>query len=199
MAAHAEEILHDAELFARVDFPHGLAVIGADAMEHAFGAVGVDVVLVDDGAAARAAVVAILVAVVGGIFELPDEFAGIGLEAGEANVAAMAIADEEVAPADNGRAIAVAEALLPDELESLLRPRAGDALLGGHTGAERAEERWPVIRSCLRSTTQNQHQASEPDPSRAHSSLRQITALYGRIGAGGFIVKDGGHDLTSDG
>ena len=43
-AAHAEEVLHDAELPGRIDLPQRLAVLGAHAVEHPLGAEQIDAV-----------------------------------------------------------------------------------------------------------------------------------------------------------
>src|SRR6266853_2118027 len=72
-AADTEKVLHDAKLRFGVHFPDRLAVIDADAMEHTLGAVGIDTVSVDDGAATRSIVVAVVVLVTRRVFELPEE------------------------------------------------------------------------------------------------------------------------------
>ena len=64
-AADAEEVLHDAELRPFIDLPDDLAVLGVDAVEHAFDAVAKDQIAVDDRGTAWAVVVAVLVGVVG--------------------------------------------------------------------------------------------------------------------------------------
>src|SRR5262249_35546762 len=121
------------------------AVVGADAVEHAFGAVDVNQIAIDDRAAARAVVVAVLVAIVGRVLELPDEFTTLGLEARQPCVALMPVEDEHLAAADHPRTIAGAELLVPDDLEPSLRPRRDDALLRRHARAEGAEEFGPIV------------------------------------------------------
>src|SRR2546421_236058 len=120
MAADAEEVLDHAEILARIDLPDRLAVVGRDAVEHAFGGVDVDAVFINNGTAARAVVVAVLVAVVGRVLELPDEVAGVRLQTGEASFVVGAIEDEQPAFADRGWAVTAAHLLVPDDLEPLL-------------------------------------------------------------------------------
>src|SRR5262249_5251407 len=71
-ADDAEEVLDDPELLPRVHLPDEFAVGRPHAVEHALGAVDVDARAVHDGAAARAAVVAVHVAVGGGVLERPE-------------------------------------------------------------------------------------------------------------------------------
>src|SRR5262249_34579887 len=141
----AEEVLHDAELRLRIDLPQRLAVRGSDAVQHPFGAVGVDAVAVHDRARARAVVVAVVVLVIGRVFELPEELARLALDTGRADLVVVGVGDEQPAAADARGAVAGAELHLPDEAQPLLRPRRDDARLPRHAGGQGAEEGGPVV------------------------------------------------------
>src|SRR5262249_32678560 len=71
-AADAKEIGHDAEVGEGIDAPERLAIVGAEAMQHPFDAVGVNAIVIDNRAAARTVVVAVAIFVMGGIFKLPE-------------------------------------------------------------------------------------------------------------------------------
>src|SRR5262249_11868883 len=148
----AEEVRHHAELGRRVHLPEGFGplVVEAEAVQHPLGAEDVNAVVLDDGAAARAAVVVELIDVGGGGLELPEEVAGRGVEAGEAGAVLVAVELEEAAAADRRHAVADADLLLPDQAKPLLGPGGDDALLARDAGAERAEEDGPVIAGLAR-------------------------------------------------
>src|SRR5262249_24583250 len=144
-AAAAEEVLDDADLLLGVDLPELLAVADADAVEHALGAEDVPPVAVDDGAAARPAVVAVHVAVIGVVLEEPQRLGGFGVPAAEAAAVADAVEEEEAAAADDGDGGGDAEGVLPDAGGAGGRPGGEDALLGGGAVGGGAEEAGPVL------------------------------------------------------
>src|SRR5262249_22082740 len=131
--------------FLGVDLPDLLAVANADTVEHALRAEDVHPVAVDDGTAARPAVIAVHVAVVGGVLEEPQRLGGFGVPAAEGAAVADAVEGEEAAVADDGHGVADAGGFLPDEERAGGGPGGEDALLGGDAVVGGAEEAGPVV------------------------------------------------------
>src|SRR5262249_14711940 len=92
----------------------------------------------------RAVVVAIVVAVIGGILEAPDFLAGLAVHAGQAGLVTMAVKQVQPAATDRGHAVACPGFPVPDHPQALLGPGREDALFRGHAGAQRAQEPWPI-------------------------------------------------------
>src|SRR3954470_23739172 len=79
-APDAEEILHDAKILERVDLPDLLPFVRRDTAQHPLHAIGVDPVAIDDGGAAGAVVVAVLVLVIGIVLVPPQFLAGLSIQ-----------------------------------------------------------------------------------------------------------------------
>src|SRR6185312_11913591 len=131
-AADTEEILMEVVLRPGVELPQFFPVGDGKAVQHSFRTVRVDAIAVDGGAGAWARIVAVIISIVGGIIELPQEFAGGGRSAGEPAIVVEAVEVEEFAAGDDGRGIAGAERAIPYLGEAGLRPRSNDSLFGGN-------------------------------------------------------------------
>src|SRR5207245_11070151 len=110
-ASDAEEILHDAEFLGRVHLPQffGLLIVNVlQAVEHALGAEDIDAVAVDDREAARAAAVAVLVDVIGWVFEGPQQLAGFAFETLQTLIVADSVKDVRASAADRRHGVAAA-------------------------------------------------------------------------------------------
>src|SRR5207244_4367056 len=112
--------------------------------QHPLGAVGVDAVAVHDRAAARAAIVAVHVGVVGRVLEPPGFLAGQALAAGQPLPVAVAVEDVHAVVGDGRGAVALPQLDLPDDPQALRRPGGRDTLLGRNAVAGRAEEPRPI-------------------------------------------------------
>src|SRR5438128_417566 len=105
------------ELSSRVDLPHDLTVRGSNAMEHPLGAKNIDAIVIDDRAAARAIIVAVVILVVRRIFKLPEEFTIGAIKRAQARLVVMPVELKESAAADGRHAIARSDGLLPKHLK----------------------------------------------------------------------------------
>ena len=115
-APDAEEVRYHAEGGGCVHLPDHGAVGNREAVQHPLGPDDVDAVIVDNGAAAGAAVVAVEILVVGLVLELPDRCARLGLQAFQAIPIAVAGELEQPPPADRGHRVARTERVLPEHL-----------------------------------------------------------------------------------
>src|SRR5262249_17781816 len=108
-AGNAKKILQHIEPGLCVHLPNHLAVAGPHAIQHPLGAIDLDPVAVHHGAAARAIVIAVGIAVIRRIFELPEESASPPFQAAQAGLVVPAVELKELGPADRRHAVAGAD------------------------------------------------------------------------------------------
>src|SRR5262249_40442014 len=141
---NAKEILNDAELRFGIDLPDEMAVSGMDAMKHALGAIGIDTVVIHDGATPGTIVVTVVILVFHRVVEGPQRLAGLTLHAGEDGPITVAIELVKPPSTNRGHSVTGADLFVPDHARSAARPGRDKPLFRGDAGSERPQEGRPV-------------------------------------------------------
>src|SRR5229473_2870275 len=97
-------------------------------MEHSLDAINIDPVSIHDGRTARAVVVAVVVFVIGGVLEFPNELPALRVQTAQSRSIALSVKQIETAPADGRHAVTGSHRFLPDEPQPFGRPGTDDSL-----------------------------------------------------------------------